>query len=432
MVSADEFDRRHIWRPYASMTAPPPLHRITDAQGVYLTRADGGRMIDAMSSWWCMAHGHRRPEIVAAMAAQLQRMPHVMFGGLTHDPATELAQRLVRLLPPGLHCIFYADSGSVAVEVALKMARQAQAARGHATRTMFASARGGYHGDTWKAMSLCDPETGMHGHFGGSLQPQFFVRRPPVAVGDAWIEDPALNGLQEVETLFAEQAGRIAGFIIEPVVQGAGGMRFYHPRYLAGLRRLCDAAGVLLIFDEVATGFGRTGRMFAMEHAGVWPDIICLGKALTGGHITFAATVASRTVAEAIAGGSPGLLMHGPTFMGNPLACAAACASLDLLQTGAWRDDVARIEAGLTIGLAPARDMPAVADVRVLGAIGVVEMRSPIDVDRAHARAVASGVYLRPFGRLLYTMPPFITSDRELEQIVTEMLNICVIESRDV
>lgn len=435
MLNADAFDRQHIWRPYAGMASPPPLHRIVEADGVYLTRDDGGRMIDAMSSWWCAVHGHRHPAIVAAMMAQLQQLPHVMFGGLTHDPATDLARRLIDLLPLGLDCLFYSDSGSVAVEVALKMARQAQAARGEGGRTLFASARGGYHGDTWKAMSLCDPDTGMHGHFGAALQPQLFVEPPPVPFDATWPDDPARNGLGEVAALFARDGARIAAFIIEPVVQGAGGMRFYHPRYLNGLRRLCDAAGVLLIYDEVATGFGRTGRMFAMEHAqgehgDARPDIICLGKALTGGHITFAVTAASRGIANAISGAAPGVLMHGPTFMGNPLACAAACASLDLLAEGTWRIDVMRIEAALRKGLAPARALASVADVRVLGAIGVIEMRAPLDAAAVHARAVASGVYLRPFGRLLYTMPPFVTHTLELRRIIDEMIAIAVAADR--
>lgn len=429
-VSCDAaFDRRHIWRPYASMREPPPLHHIVAAQGIYLERADGGRMIDAMSSWWCAIHGHRHPAIVAAMASQLGRLPHVMFGGLTHDPAIGLARRLVGLLPEGLDCIFYADSGSVAVEVALKMARQAQAARGEAGRTLFATVRGGYHGDTWKAMALCDPVTGMHGSFGSSLQPQLFVPAPPLPFDAAWNDDTAVNGLGEVARLFASESGRIAAFIVEPVVQGAGGMRFYQPGYLRGLRALCDRYGILLVFDEIATGFGRTGRMFAMDHAGVAPDIICLGKGLTGGHVGFAATVASRAVADDISAGEPGLLMHGPTFMGNPLACAAACASIDLLAGGHWRGQVAAIARQLARELEPARALSGVADVRVLGAIGVIEMREGLDTARVHARAPASGVYLRPFGKLLYAMPPYVIAPQELAQITGEMLAIARLES---
>ena len=424
MDDAIAFDRRHLWRPYAGMREPGPVHHVVEAEGVWLTLTDGTRMIDAMSSWWCAAHGHRHPKIVAAMTAQLNRMPHVMFGGMTHDPAIDLGRRLVAMLPDGLNRIFYSDSGSVAVEVALKMALQAQVARGFPARTAFAAVRGGYHGDTWKAMSLCDPDTGMHGQYGRALQVEHFVAAPPIPFGADWDEDPARNGLSEVARLFEAHGERIAAFILEPVVQGAGGMRFYHPAYLTGLRALCDAHGVLLIFDEIATGFGRTGRMFAMDFVSVVPDILCLGKALTGGHITFAATVAREDVAEAIAAGSPGVLMHGPTFMANPLACAAAGASLDLLQDGGWRDAIARIEAQLRAELAPARRLDGVQDVRILGAIGVIETKAPLDTARVHAFAKTSGVFLRPFGRLLYAMPPYVVRPDELTRITTAMLDI--------
>jgi adenosylmethionine---8-amino-7-oxononanoate aminotransferase len=424
MLSDRDFDARHLWHPYTGMITPGPIHEVAEAEGVWLTLRDGTRMIDAMSSWWCAAHGHRHPQLVAAMTAQLQRLPHVMFGGLTHGPAIELGRKLVALLPEGLNRIFYADSGSVAVEVALKMALQAQMARGQTQRTGFASVRGGYHGDTWKAMSLCDPETGMHGHFGAALAPQHFAPAPPIGVDDSWSDEPALNGLGAVAALFAQKGAQIAAFILEPVVQGAGGMRFYHPAYLRGLRALCDQHGILLIFDEIATGFGRTGRMFGMDHAAVAPDILCLGKALTGGMMSFAATIASDVVAAAVSTGTPGVLMHGPTFMANPLACAAAVASLDLLATGAWQQQVAAIEAQLRAELAPARTLPGVADLRILGAIGVIEMREPLDIARVHAFARPSGVYLRPFGRLLYTMPPYITTPGELRQIIRSMLDI--------
>jgi adenosylmethionine---8-amino-7-oxononanoate aminotransferase len=424
MLSDRDFDARHLWHPYTGMITPGPIHEVAEAEGVWLTLRDGTRMIDAMSSWWCAAHGHRHPQLVAAMTAQLQRLPHVMFGGLTHGPAIELGRKLVALLPEGLNRIFYADSGSVAVEVALKMALQAQMARGQTQRTGFASVRGGYHGDTWKAMSLCDPETGMHGHFGAALAPQHFAPAPPIGADDSWSDEPALNGLGAVAALFAQKGAQIAAFILEPVVQGAGGMRFYHPAYLRGLRALCDQHGILLIFDEIATGFGRTGRMFGMDHAAVAPDILCLGKALTGGMMSFAATIASDVVAAAVSTGTPGVLMHGPTFMANPLACAAAVASLDLLATGAWQQQVAAIEAQLRAELAPARTLPGVADLRILGAIGVIEMREPLDIARVHAFARPSGVYLRPFGRLLYTMPPYITTPGELRQIIRSMLDI--------
>ncbi|MFB9222232.1 adenosylmethionine--8-amino-7-oxononanoate transaminase [Paracoccus cavernae] len=421
-LTPEEFDRRHLWHPYDSPRAPAPVHRIARAEGIMLHLADGGRMIDAMSSWWCAIHGHAHPAIRQAMHAQIERMPHVMFGGLTHDPAIELGRALVALLPPGLDRIFYSDSGSVAVEVALKMALQAQLARGERRRTGFATIRGGYHGDTWKAMSLCDPVTGMHGHFGSAIRVEHFLPAPPVDFHEVWPPDPAHNGLAEIEALFSRKAHEIAGFILEPVVQGAGGMRFYHPAYLRGLRDLCDRYGILLIFDEIATGFGRTGRMFAMDHVQVTPDILCLGKALTGGHITFAATIATGAVAESIASAAPGIFMHGPTFMGNPLACAAACASLALLGQGDWRKDVARIEAQLAEELAPARKIAGVADLRVLGAIGVIEMDHPVDTAKVHAAAPRIGVYLRPFGRLLYTMPPYVTGAKDLSRITSAML----------
>lgn len=424
MLSDTDFDRAHLWHPYSGMRDPGPVHQVASAEGIWLTLSDGTRMIDAMSSWWCAAQGHRHPRLVAAMVQQLQHLPHVMFGGLTHAPAIELGRRLVALLPEGLDRIFYADSGSVAVEVALKMALQAQVARGQTGRSTCATVRGGYHGDTWKAMSLCDPETGMHSHFGAALAPQIFAPAPPIRFDAPWSDDPALNGLGAVADLFATKGDQIAAFILEPVVQGAGGMRFYHPAYLRGLRALCDQHGILLIFDEIATGFGRSGKFFAMDHAGVVPDIICLGKALTSGMISFAATIASAGIAEVISAASPGLLMHGPTFMANPLACAAACASLDLLAEGDWQSQVAMIEARLTRGLAPARSLPGVKDVRVLGAIGVIEMRAPLDTARVHAQARATGVYLRPFGRLLYTMPPFITPTAEVDQIARTMCEI--------
>ncbi|WP_288950156.1 adenosylmethionine--8-amino-7-oxononanoate transaminase [uncultured Paracoccus sp.] len=419
-----EFDQQHVWHPYASMREPGPVHEVVAAEGVWLQLADGVRMIDAMSSWWAAAHGHRHPRLVAAMQKQLQHLPHVMFGGLTHAPAVGLARRLVGMLPPGLDRVFYSDSGSVAVEVALKMALQAQLGLGQGGRMHFASARGGYYGDTWKAMSLCDPVTGMHSQFGAALQVQHFVPRPPIPFGAEWDEDPARNGLGAVEALFAQKTHEIAAFIVEPVVQGAGGMWFYHPRWLSGLRTLCDRHGVLLILDEIATGFGRTGTLFALERAGVVPDILCLGKALTGGMMSFAVTVASRRVAEAIADGPAPVLMHGPTFMGNPLACSVACASLDLLAEGHWQAQVAEIGAGLRQGLVPVRDLPAVQDVRVLGAIGVIEMRQPLDMARVHAFCRESGVWLRPFGRLLYCMPPFVCGPDEVARICAAMVRI--------
>lgn len=417
-----EFDARHLWHPYTNVAKPGPMHLITEAEGVWLTRDDGVRMIDAMSSWWCAIHGHRHPAITLAMAEQLGRMPHVMFGGLTHTPAIELGRKLVAMLPEGLDRIFYCDSGSVSVEVALKMAVQYHKARGRDGKVGFATIRGGYHGDTWKAMSVCDPVNGMHGLFRGALSIQHFVPRPPVAFGAPWPEDPAQNGLAPLAQLLAEQSEKIAALILEPVVQGAGGMYFYHPEWLRGARALCEAHDVLVIFDEIATGFGRTGEMFAMDHAGIAPDILCLGKALTGGHISFAATVATAEVAHTIGESAAGVFMHGPTYMANPLACAAGCASLGLLETGAWRAQVAAIAQQMQAELAPARDLPGVTDVRVLGAIGVIEMDAPVDPTIAHRLAPETGVWLRPFARNIYAMPPFTITPEELSRVTSAMV----------
>lgn len=424
MTSPLAFDAAHLWHPYTSVTNPGPMHLITEASGVWLTCADGGRMIDAMSSWWCTVHGHRHPAIIAAMHAQLDQMPHVMFGGLTHAPAIELGETLVGLLPTGLDRIFYCDSGSVSVEVALKMAVQYQRAKGHPNRVEFATIRGGYHGDTWKAMSVCDPVNGMHGLFQGALSVQHFLPRPTVRFDDPWPEGAGSSGLEALEHLLETKSDRIAGLILEPVVQGAGGMYFYHPQWLRAARALCDAFGVLLIFDEIATGFGRTGKLFAMDHAGVVPDILCLGKALTGGHISFAATVATERVAVSIGDSEAGVFMHGPTYMANPLACAAAQASLSLLADGTWDQQVATIEAQLRAELAPAANFDAVADVRVLGAIGVIEMHDWVDPRVAHSQAPDTGVWLRPFGRNIYCMPPFVITPDELAQVTAAMVDL--------
>ncbi|MFD3191796.1 adenosylmethionine--8-amino-7-oxononanoate transaminase [Sedimentitalea sp. HM32M-2] len=419
-----EFDARHLWHPYTNVLDPGAMHLISETTGVWLIRDDGTRMIDAMSSWWCTVHGHRHPAIIAAMQAQLAQMPHVMFGGLTHEPAIALGRRLIGFLPTGLDRIFFSDSGSVAIEVALKMAVQYQIAMGRAERTEFATIRGGYHGDTWKAMSVCDPVNGMHGLFRGALSIQHFLPRPPIPFGGDWTEDAADNGLGALERLLAAKGARIAAVILEPVVQGAGGMYFYHPAWLRGARALCDAHGVLLILDEIATGFGRTGEMFAMDHAGVEPDILCLGKALTGGHITLAATIATEPVARGIGESEAGVLMHGPTYMANPLACAAGVASLDQLARGDWRNAVARIADQLWQQLGPARRLPGVADVRVLGAIGVIEMKDRVDPAIAHRRAPETGVWLRPFGRNIYCMPPYIICPDELSRVTAAMTDL--------
>ncbi|APX88966.1 adenosylmethionine--8-amino-7-oxononanoate transaminase [Brevirhabdus pacifica] len=417
-----EFDARHLWHPYTDVADPGPMHLITGAEGVWLTCADGTRMIDAMSSWWCAIHGHRHPAITGAMHDQIDRLPHVMFGGLTHEPAIALGRRLVAMLPRGLDRIFYCDSGSVSVEVALKMAVQYQVAAGRPGRVEFATIRGGYHGDTWKAMSVCDPVNGMHGLFQGALSVQHFLPQPPVVLGAEWPEDPELAGIAPLARLLDEAGDRIAALILEPVVQGAGGMRFYHPEWLRRARALCDAHDILLIFDEIATGFGRTGEMFAMDLAGVVPDILCLGKGLTGGHISFAATVAGDRVATRIGDSPAGVLMHGPTYMGNPLACSAAIASLELLAEGTWRRNVAAIARQMHKELAPAAALPGVADVRVLGAIGVIEMKAPVDPRVAHGRAPGSGVWLRPFGRNIYCMPPYVITSEDLSRVTGAMV----------
>lgn len=423
-LSPLEFDQRHLWHPYTNVAKPGPTFLVKESAGVHITLEDGTRLIDAMSSWWCMMHGHKNPVITQAIHDQLDRLPHVMFGGLTHDPAIDLGRKLLAITPESLTRIFYCDSGSVAVEVAMKMAVQYQHALGREGRSQFATVRSGYHGDTWKAMSVCDPDTGMHQLFQGALSVQHFVPRPPIRLGEDWIDDPALNGIGALQTLLESNAAQIAGFILEPVVQGTGGMYFYHPEYLNQARALCDALGILLIFDEIATGFGRTGEMFATGHCAVEPDIICLGKGLTGGHISFACTMANERVALGIGNGDPGIFMHGPTYMANPLACAAAGAALDLLTGQDWHGRVAALAAQMRVELASARALPNVADVRVLGGIGVIEMKHRVCADAAHARAPELGVFLRPFGKNIYAMPPFITSPDQLSEITSAMLHL--------
>jgi adenosylmethionine-8-amino-7-oxononanoate aminotransferase len=406
-------DRERVWHPYASLPASLPALPVVSAEGVRLRLADGRELIDGMSSWWCAIHGYRHPALDAAVREQLGRMAHVMFGGLTHEPAVRLAERLVNIAPEGLERVFFADSGSVSVEVAIKMALQYQRGVGRPERTRLLTVRGGYHGDTFGAMAVCDPVGGMHSLFTGVLAEHVFADRPPCGfdrpLDVAWVE--------HVSELIARHAHELAAVIVEPVVQGAGGMRFHSPQCVALLRRLCDHHGLLLILDEIATGFGRTGALFACEHAGIAPDIMCVGKALTGGYITLAATLCTAEVAQAISAGEGKALMHGPTYMANPLACSVALASLDLLADGAWRENVARIERGLRDGLAPARDLPGVADVRVLGAIGVVQMEHEVDVAAVTATALAHGVWLRPFRDLIYTMPPYVMGDEDLAAV---------------
>lgn len=419
-----EFDQQHLWHPYTNVTQPGPTFVVKESQGVHLSLDDGCQLIDAMSSWWCMMHGHRNPRVTRAMHNQLDRLPHVMFGGLTHDPAINLGRKLLEITPESLTRIFYCDSGSVSVEVAMKMAVQYQHAMGFEGRSQFATVRSGYHGDTWKAMSVCDPDTGMHHLFQGALSVQHFVNRPPIRLNDNWNDDPAKNGLADLRSLLVTNKDKIAGFILEPVVQGTGGMYFYHPEYLNQARAICDELGILLIFDEIATGFGRTGEMFATDFCTIEPDIISLGKGLTAGHISFACTMTNDRVAEGIGGGNPGIFMHGPTYMANPLACVAALASLELLTEQDTRATVSGIADQMVTELAPAQALPNVADVRVLGAIGVIEMKHRVSADQAHGLAREMGVFLRPFGKNIYTMPPFITTPDQLTQITGGMLRL--------
>ena len=406
-ASVDElikFDQRHVWHPYGPMPTGSPALPVSSAHGVRLRLADGRDVVDGMASWWCAIHGYCHPAIDAAIRHQLDAMGHVMFGGLTHEPAVQLATRLIDLAPGDLEHVFFADSGSVSVEVAIKMCLQARPGR----RRML-TVRGGYHGDTFGAMAVCDPINGMHRLFHGVLAEHVFAARPPRNLDDEYSE--------HLDDLFVRHAGELAGVIVEPVVQGAGGMWFYDPAVVGRLRELCDRYGLLLVLDEIATGFGRTGRLFASELAGVAPDILCVGKALTGGYVTLAATLCTSQVAKAISTGVGGGLMHGPTYMGNPLACAAALASVELLDRGGWLGDVARIEAALRSGLLDAWALPSVEDVRVLGAIGVVELNCAVDVAAATAAALEQGVWLRPFRNLVYTMPPYVTGDDDLEHI---------------
>jgi adenosylmethionine---8-amino-7-oxononanoate aminotransferase len=428
MSAASDWDRllaldaERVWHPYGALPAELPSLPVVSAGGVRLKLADGRELIDGMASWWCAIHGYRHPALDAAAGEQLGRMAHVMFGGLTHEPALRLAERLTELAPAGLERVFFADSGSVSVEVAIKLAVQYQRAIGRPGRTRLLTVRGGYHGDTTGAMSVCDPVGGMHSLFTGLLPEQLFAERPP----DGFDAPPDERWAASVRELAARHAGELAAVIAEPVVQGAGGMRFHSPSCVRLLREVCDQHGLLLILDEIATGFGRTGTMFASEHAGVSADVMCVGKALTGGYMTLAATLCTAAVASAVSEGEGGGLMHGPTFMANPLACAVALASLDLLATEDWRGRVAGLEAGLRAGLEPARELPGVADVRVLGAIGVIELERPVDLAAATRAAVERGVWLRPFRNLVYAMPPYVMGEQDLAQVCEAMLAAAV------
>lgn len=412
-------DRELLWHPYTSLTEPSAVRLVTGADGVHLDLADGTRVIDAMSSWWATIHGHNHPRLNQAIADQLGHDAHTMFGGLTHAPAIALAERLVELSPAGLDHVFLADSGSVSVEVALKMALQYQRGRGRGRRTRMLTIRGGYHGDTFGAMSVCDPIGGMHSMFTEVLAPQLFADQPPAAGAP---EAEIQRWAEEFRQLAREHADELAGVIAEPLLQGAGGMHLYPAQCLTVMREVADELDLLLILDEIATGFGRTGTFFAADAAAVAPDLMCVGKALSGGYLTLAAVLCTSEVAAGLAASESGVLMHGPTFMGNPLACAVAVASIELLLESDWRADVERINRGLNSGLAPARDLPGVRDVRTVGAVGVVQLDHPVDVATATDVALAHGVWLRPFRDLIYTMPPYPTTEAEVALICTAIL----------
>ena len=415
-----QFDRENIWHPYTSMTNPTPCLPVASTQGVYLHLSTGEKLIDGMASWWSSIHGYGHPLLNKAAHQQIDTMSHVMFGGLTHEPAIELAKKLTAITPEGLDKVFLSDSGSVAVEVAIKMAFQYWVSKGLSEKNRLLTVRNGYHGDTFAAMAVCDPVNGMHDMFSDVLTKHYFAPSPKTKFDQQW--DP--QDISQLAELLSKHHQHIAALILEPIVQGAGGMRFYSPEYLTQAKRLCEEFDVLLIADEIATGFGRTGKMFASDHAGISPDILCLGKALTGGYISLAATLTTTEIANTISDGGAGCFMHGPTFMGNPLACAVANASIDLLLASDWQSQVSSIEQQLKQGLEPARELSNVADVRCLGAIGVIELKSPVDSVKIQEQFKQQGVWVRPFGKLVYIMPAYIMQPAIVRRLTAAMVEV--------